>query len=160
MAAGAKTYVIGGAQTAVGKVNDTLQVILTIAIVIVVGLIIWNVVKGLKAGGKLVGDAIGGAITAQQTGISVPRQNFIRSLVADIESHVTRVPLTGWKLWVSDEGVTESLNKLVSAPEAKLLSEYYKQATGESLRSEIVYGGYFTAESRKKINTVILNAIT
>lgn len=158
--AGTKTYVVGAGQTAVGKVNDTLQIILTIAIVAVVGLIIWNVVKGLKAGGKLVGDAIGGAITAQQTGISVPRQNFIRSLVADIESHVTRVPLTGWKVWVSDEGVTEALNKLVTAQEAKLLSEYYKQATGESLRSDIVFGGYFTGASRKKINSIILNALT
>jgi hypothetical protein len=156
---GTKTYVVGAGQTAVGKVNDTLQIILTIAIVVVIGIIIWNIVKGLKAGGKLVGDAIGGAITAQQTGIPVARQNFIRSLVADIESNVTRVPLTGWKVWVSDTGVIEALNKLVTGLEAKLLSEYYKQETGESLRKEIVFGGYFTEDSRKKINNIILNAI-
>lgn len=155
----AKKYVIGGAQSSVAKVNDTLQIILTIAIVVVVGIIIWNIVRAAKAGSKLIGNAIGDKIVEAQTGIPVARQQFIRGLVAEVESSVTRVPLAGWIVWVADGGVVEALNKLTTAAEAKLLSEYYKQETGNSLRRDIVFGGYFVEASRKKINSVILNAI-
>lgn len=153
---GAATYVTGAGQTAVGKVNDTLQIILTIAIVAVVGIIIWNVVKAAKAGSKLIGDAIGSQIVQQQTGIPVARQNQIKQLAEDAHAAIYGVKgfFGYWQATEDEDAFIKAVNDLKTATEAKLFSQYYKNINGKSARNDA--NGFLSTSERARINNIIL----
>lgn len=148
----AKKYIVGGTQTAFGKVNDTLSIILTIAVVAVVGLIIWNVVKAAKSGSKLIGDAIGDKIVEKQTGIPVARQNQIRQIAAD--AHRAIYGEKGWfGYWQANEdedAFINALNELTTIAEIKLFSQYYKNINGKSARADA--NKFLSNSERQRIN--------
>lgn len=153
---GAKTYVVGAGQTAVGKVNDTLQIILTIFIVGVIGFIIWNLVKAAKAGGKLVGDSLGGIIVQQQTGIPVARQSKIKQLAIDAHAAIYgQKTFFGYtKINEDEDSFITALNQLKTAAEAKLFSNYYKEIDGKSPRIDA--NRFLTNSERARINNTII----
>lgn len=153
---GAKSYVIGAGQTAAGKVNETLQMILTIVIVAVVGFVIWNVVKAAKAGGKLVGDSIGGVIVQQQTGIPVARQGQIRQLSEDAHSALygQKGFFGYWQVTEDEDAFIKAVNDLKTATEAKLFSQYYKGINGKSARADA--NSFLSTSERARISNIIL----
>lgn len=129
-----------------GYVKWTIIIIVVIAIVVVVA----KIVKAAKASAAVIGEKIGDEITSSQTGVPVPRIKICRSVAADCESAITRVPFIGTKVWVTDDTIVEALNRLVSSEEAVLTSQFFKEISGEGLKS-VVEGGFMVENSRKKI---------
>jgi hypothetical protein len=154
--AGTKTYIATAGRNSVGKVNDTLQMVLTIAIVAVVGLIIWNIIKAAKAGSKLIGDAIGDQIVQQQTGIPVARQNQIRQLASD--AHAAIYGEKGFfgyiQITEDEDAFIRAVNELRTTAEVKLFSQYYKNINGKSARADS--NEYLDRSERARINNLVL----
>jgi len=141
------------------KGMEVLNWVLFIVVVVAIATIAMKLMKAFKAGSETAGDIAGGAIIATQTGISIPRQSVCKSAAEDCEHAITRVPLTGWKVWVSDDGLVNALNRLLTPAEAALCSKYFKQISGDSLK-EVFEGGYMVEASRSKVSTAIRNALT
>jgi hypothetical protein len=120
-------------------------ILITIAIVVV----IWRVYKAFKAAGNAAGEQLGINAVAVKTGISPNRVSYIASL--------------GQRLW--DEGVSgygwfsnrnydelmfiDALNNMQSTVELTLLDQYYRSASGESLKKAI--NKSFDSEDRAKV---------
>lgn len=133
--------------------NKTSKIIVAVVVIVAVIIIvaaIMQIYKSSKQSGEAAGEIIGAEIVAQKTGISAERQAVCRSVAQNIENAITRVPITGWKLFVDDQVVVDQLNRLVSPAEAALASTIFKQITGDSLKST-VEGGWMTENYRKRI---------
>lgn len=120
-------------------------------VIIAIVVVIAKVYKSWKIAQNAAGEELGNAIIATQSGVDAARIAVLKQAAVDAENAVSRVPLTGWKLWVDDDAVVAACNKVVTDKEAGLMSRFYKEDTGESLRQEIIEGGYMVESSRKKI---------
>lgn len=140
-----------------GSAKKYLTTILTIVVVIVVLVVLYKFYKTAKTGSIIIGEELGKKYVENTTGVPGARQEAIKQYAKDLDEAVYRVPLTGYILWVTDDTVVAVLNKLVNAAEAILISDYYKQLTGDSLRSGVLSTKVFTEHG--KINPVILQAL-
>jgi len=136
-----------------------LQWALVAVIILVIATVITKLYKSFKAGSEAAGDIAGSGIIQQQTGITPSRQVVCKSVAVDCENAITRIPLLGTIVWVSDDGIVNGLNRLQTAEEAALTSAFFKQATGSSLKG-VVEGGWFAAVNRNKINPIVRNYLT
>lgn len=133
-----------------GKGNKTVRTIILIAIVIIVVLIIYKIAKAIKDGGDALGEIVGMEIIQQKTGIVPARQRVCKAVAIDCENAISRVWFIGTKLWVNDSDIVDALNRLQTPAEAALTSVFFKEQSGESLKS-IVEGGFFVEKNRARI---------
>lgn len=138
--------------------NKTVKIVV-IAIVIVIAItILYNVYKASQAAGNAAGEIAGAAIIQAQTGISKDRQSVCEQAANDCKAAITFVLFTKYPFWVNDTNLVNALNRLVTANEAVLTSEYFRQVAGTSLLSIVNNRGVFT--SKANIKTIVLNALT
>lgn len=125
---------------------NTLFPILTVIIIIVV---IWKVYKASKSAGNAVGAELGINATAVKTGIPAARISYIAQL--------------GQMLW--DDGVDlgdwftateykesmfiDAVNAMQSTQELTLLDQYYRSASGETLKTAV--NKSFDSSERAKV---------
>lgn len=133
-----------------GKGNKTVKTIIVIAIVIVVIVIIYQIYKAITDGGKALGEIVGMEIIEQKTGIVAARQRVCKEVAENCENAITRLWIFGNKLWVNDDEIVDQLNRLLTPAEAALTSVFFKEQSGETLKS-VVEGGYFVEKNRNRI---------
>ena len=133
-----------------GKGNKTVRTIILIAIVILVIVIIYQVYKAITDSGKALGEIVGMEIIQQKTGIVPARQRVCKEVAENCENAITRIWLIGSKLWVDDDEIVDQLNRLQTPAETALTCVFFKEQSGESLKS-IVEGGYFVEKNRSRI---------
>jgi hypothetical protein len=102
-------------------------------IIVVICIVILKIIQAAKAGAAVAGDVAGQAIVAAQTGISASRQIVCKNSAQRCADATTIVLRT--VMWVSNDEIYAALGDLVTADEAKLCSNYYKQQTGFGLKS-------------------------
>lgn len=129
-----------------GYVKWAIIIVVIIAIIVVVA----KIYKATKAGVEVIGEKIGDEIVSTQTGVPVPRIKVCRQVATDCESAITRVPFIGTKIWVTDDTIVEALNRLVSSSETVLTCQFFKEISGESLKS-VVEGTFMVESTRNKI---------
>lgn len=137
--------------------NKYVQWGLLAAIVIAVGVVIYQIVKSAKLGSQAAGEIAGGAIIAAQTGVSIDRQQVCKIVAEDCNKAVWRVWLADVPFFVANSEIVDALNRLVSVNEAALTSAYFRQLSGDSLKA-IVEGGLFRTQNAQKIR--FRNALT
>lgn len=133
-----------------GKSGNIIRWIIIVMIVVVLITAAYQIYKASKTAGDAAGEIAGADIIQAKTGISKDRQRVCRTVAADCENAVVRVPLFGTAIWVKDEDVVNALNRLVSSDEAALTCVFFREISGESLKS-IVEGGMFVEKNRVRI---------
>ena len=139
--------VIGGNK----KGNENLNTIVSIAILVFIILIIVRIYKAMQSGSKAVGSQIGNQVISVQTGIPAARIDFLKDVAIQANSGVYRLWGTNTVVWIVDDEVVQACNMVVSPAEAALLSQFYKQNTGSSLRRDVIESSYMIDSSRAKI---------
>ena len=141
-----------------GNKRSTLQWVVIAVVVVSVVYFLVQVYKASKTAGGAAGEILGSAIIAQQTGVSVDRQAVCKQVAIDSSTAITFIVFTNYPIWVMDENLVTALNRLVTANEAVLASQFFREKTGVGLLSIINNKGVFT--SKNYIKEVVLNALT
>ena len=122
----------------VGKKNNTgIYAIINIVCVIVIVALVVKIYKAMKAGTQTVGNDIGNQVISAQTGVQAARVALLRQLAIDLNTPIGFYWFTNTIMFVKDAEFVAILNKVVSANEAVLLSQFYKESKGISLKSII-----------------------
>lgn len=146
-------------KNATGEGNkSTIQWILIAAVVTVIIYVLYSIYKAAQTAGNAAGELASGAITAAETGVDVNRQKVCKQVASDCRAAVTFYPFTHALFWVISKDFEASLNRLVTANEAVLTSEYFRQIAGTSLKS--IATDTFTFTRSQYIKPTILNALT
>lgn len=136
--------------TGATKGNSVVKWIIIIVILIIIITAAYQIYKASKTAGDAAGEIAGADIIQSKTGISKDRQKVCKVVAADCENAITRIPFFGTAIWCNDGDVVNALNRLVSSDEAALSCAFFREISGESLKS-IVEGGLFAEQNRKKI---------
>jgi hypothetical protein len=147
---------MNAAASATSTVKSNINYILTIIGVVIIIIIIYNIYKAAKTGSNIIGQGIGNQILSQQTGVHPTRINYLRQLATDLwDNAVSRPWYAAFLVRDYDEQkFIDALNSCMDGREAKLLSQFYKQASGESLRQAV--NSSFSAANKAKVNSEIL----
>ena len=120
------------------KGMEILNWALIAVIIVVVAVVLTKVFKAFKLGAEAAGDIAGTLIIEKQTGITGPRQTVCKSVAAECENAITRLPFIGTVVYWISAPMIEGLNRLVTDKEAILASQYFKQISGESLKGYVL----------------------
>ncbi len=134
----------------VGK-NSMLGVALTLAITVCIIIIVVKIYKAMQVGTKAIGGQLGNQIISVQTGIPAARIDFLKDVAKQANKGVYRIWGLNKITWVIDEDVVNACNQAVNVAEAALVSQFYKQDTGDSLRYDVIESSFMTDSSRNKI---------
>lgn len=145
------------------KSKDPVMRYITYAIIIIIIIavitIIVKVFKASQTGANTAGDIAGSQMIAAQTGVSPDRQQVCKQVAKDVRAAMTVVVFTNYVWNMNDNAVVLALNRLVTANEAFLASQYFKEDNGfswaEPIRNDNWYDGKFRSQS--KVNPIILN---
>lgn len=138
--------------------KKTIQYILIAVIATVVIYVLYKVYQASQTAGNAAGEIAGSAIIAAKTGITADRQKVCEQVANDCKSATYFVWFTRFPAWVNDGDAVNALNRLVTANEAVLASEFFRQKTGTSLLGILEYKGVFT--SKNYVKPEIYNALT
>lgn len=141
-----------------GNNKKTIQWVLIAIVATTIIYVLYQVYKASKTAGNAAGEIAGSAIIAAKTGISADRQKVCEQVANDCKAAITFVVFTNYPFWVTDSDLVNALNRLVTANEAVLASEYFRAVAGTSLLSIVNNSGVFTSKSY--IKPTILNALT
>jgi hypothetical protein len=140
----------------VDGVKKSLGLIVIIIIIVIAATVMYKIYNATKTGGQVVGDVLGNQILASTTGVPVQRISVVRQAAEDLRSNMTIAWLVGSTMNIDEERWIEIINRSVkSAQEAKMLSQFFRELTGKSLRTEI--NDSFSASEKSKIANVYQN---
>ncbi len=135
-----------------GKGNGTVESVISLVLIVTLIFVIVKVFKALKTTGAAVGDILGEQTTSVETGIPVARLKVLQEAATDINSYVHRYFFTNTVFWMNEDGVVAGCNKAQSDKEAIMISRYFRQNTGQSLRTDIIENrGEMSDKNRNRI---------
>lgn len=112
-------------------------VVIAIVVIAIIAVLL-QVYKASKLASVAAGDIAGDAIISNQTGVSVDRIAVCRQIAVDCREGMYIV--FGRVIWVTDNDVVEALNRCRTPNEAILVSQFFREITGNSLK-QIVESG-------------------
>ena len=130
--------------------NKWVKIVLGVLAIFIIISVVSYLLKASKLAAAAAGDIAGGAAIEAATGIKPNRQKVCKQIAIDCESGISRVPIVGTIVWVTDMTLVTALNRIVSDNEASLCSQFFRELTSDSLKS-VVEGGFMVESSRKKI---------
>ncbi|MBS1579080.1 MAG: hypothetical protein JST29_05520 [Bacteroidetes bacterium] len=132
---------------------------IVIIVIIAIITIIVKVFKASQTGANAAGDIAGSQMVAAQTGISPDRQQVCKQVAKDVRSAMTVIVFTNYVWNMNDNAVVLALNRLVTANEALLASQYFKENNGFSWAEPIINDNWYDAKfrSQAKVNPIVLN---
>jgi hypothetical protein len=116
------------------KATAKIYALLNIAIVVIIIVVLVKIYKSFKAGSASIGNHMGNQVISVQTGVQAARVGAIRQIAQDVEKAITRYWITNKIMYVLDAPFVNAINKVYSAQEAQLLSQFYRENTGDSLK--------------------------
>ncbi len=134
-----------------GKNNTMLTGIVSLAITVCIIILLVKIYKAMAAGTNAVGQQIGNQTIAVQTGVPAARISYLRDVAVQANKGVYRIWGINKISWVFDDDVVAACNLVNSAAEAALVSRFYKENTGDSLRYDVIESSFMVDASRKKI---------
>jgi hypothetical protein len=137
------------------KALSWLYFIIYAIIIIIVIVIIVKIYNGVKTGINEVGNIAQQQAIKSQTGIDIPRQSVCNEVATQCRDAMTKIPLTDSIIYINEDAVVTALNKLMTAQEAILTSDLFKQNTGFSLKSKVVDQSWIGANFSDRIKSEI-----
>lgn len=151
-----KNVIVAGANK---KGLSYLYLTLYIIIIIVVIIIIAKVYKGIKDGADAVGDTIAKQAIAQQTGVSVIRQEVCESIATEIRDGISVIWGTHSVFSMDIDVVADAVNRIQSPEEAKITSKYFKQKNGFLISSFKNKTFVSSTSLKERVDSSIFNAL-
>lgn len=120
------------------KKDKTVYTIIIVFVIVIVIAIILKIVKTVQTAGVLVGDQLGKAIVQQQTGVQIARQSVCQQIATSCENAIDWVPFcTSTWAWAHLDVMIPALNQVTSDDEMRLVSLYFMQDRGITLKSVV-----------------------
>lgn len=132
------------------KQGSAMHTVFIVALILLIVFVATKIYKAVKAGGKAIGEELGDIAISTQTGVPKARITVCRDIAAAADRAISRVIFTNYIFWVTDDTLVAACNRVVSAQEASLVSTFFKELHGESLK-DIIEGSYMVEASRIKI---------
>ncbi len=128
-------------------------------IIIIVVVIIVKIYNAVKDGANAVGDTIAKQAIAQQTGVSVVRQEVCEQVAVDIRDGLTVIPFANSVFNMDIDAVADAMNRLQSVEEAKITSKYFKQKNGFLISSFKNKTFISSTQLKDRVDSSIFNAL-
>lgn len=101
--------------------------------VVLIAVVMIKVYKGLQTGATALGNEVADQTTALQTGVDATRIKYIRSTAESLWSKSTTN--IGVAYIYTHNDFVNAINSMTSTKEVALLSEYFKEQGGKTLKS-------------------------
>jgi len=120
------------------KKDKTIYTIVIVMVILVVIAVIYKIVNAVQTAGALAGEQLGKLIVQQQTGVQVARQTICQQIATTCKGAVDWVPFVSstWG-WAHLDQMIPALNQVTSDDEMQLVSLYFMQDTGVTLKSVV-----------------------